>query len=461
MKILYIGGGYVGACSAAVAADSGHDTLIYDIDKDKVDKFNSGDRDKIESALFEEGLGDMIVRNKERIKFTYDLDLVKNFVDEVEAVFMCLPTPEKAETGQTNLEYYEKAADTLAQILKNRNNGKQSQYILVINKSTVPIDMVNQTQEILESGGVKNFGVGANPEFLVEGKAIEGSIRPDRVVVGAWTDQNFEIFKNIYHRFNESPNVTYIEVNPIEAAASKLLANFLLFNRVVNCYDVVGRVSEKFDGIQFENLRKVLTSDPRIGSWGFFDSLFAGGSCFIKDARSLSYQLRSKKAESDLVDHTLLGNNRQLDNFLNRAEKELDFDWLDKQVGILGLAFKRQTNDIRNSASLGVTEFLLQKQVKQINVYDPVAIDNFLQYFETRKNKMRAMKNVKKTIANSDVLIIATDWPEFREIGDIIMKKFTKNGLVMDGRRMLQHRYEDLKKAGFRIIAVGSPLIDT
>lgn len=461
MKILYFGGGYVGACSAAVSADSGHEVLVYDINQELVNSLSSKDKDKIEAYLFEKGLGDLLIRNQARIKFTFNLAEAEKFIDLAEAVFMCLPTPERNDTGETNLEIYEAAAKTLGEILAKRNNGAQSQYVLIINKSTVPIDMVSRTKEIMEALGVKNFGVGSNPEFLVEGKAIEGSIRPPRVVVGADSEKDFAIFRNIYSRFMEASNIGYVEVSPLEAAAAKLLANYILFNRLANCFDVVGRVCEKFSGLQFENIKKVLITDSRIGDWGFYDSLFAGGSCFIKDARSLSHQLKNKGAKTDLVDNVLTANQRQLDNFLSRAKEELNFSWSGKTVGLLGLAFKQDTNDIRNSAALGAVEFLLAEGVKQIKAYDPVAGANFLKYFSKHKSadKINLVAAEAEAIFEADVLIITTDWPQFRGLDGLILEKLPKGAIIMDGRRMLAQKYEELAKAGYNIIAVGSPVI--
>lgn len=461
MKILYFGGGFVGACSAAVSADSGHEVLVYDINRELVAGLSSGDKDKIEACLFEKGLGDLIIRNQARIKFTSELPAAEKFAEEAEAVFMCLPTPERDGTGETNLEIYEAAAKTLADILAKRNNGAQSRYVLLVNKSTVPIDMISRTKEIMSAAGVKNFGVGSNPEFLVEGKAIEGSVRPPRVVVGAESERDFAIFRNIYSRFVESSHVSYLEVSPAEAEAGKLLANYILFSRLASCFDVVGRVCEKFPGMQFENLRKILISDGRIGDWGFYDSLFAGGSCFIKDARSLAHQLREKGAAADLVDNVLASNRRQLENFMARPEAELNFNWAGKTVGVLGLAFKQDTNDIRNSAVLGATEFLLAKGAAKIKAYDPVADGNYLKYFSKHENagKISLVKSEADALAEADVIIIATDWPQFRGLDALIMEKLSKGSLIMDGRRMLAQKYEELKQAGYNIIAVGSPAI--
>jgi len=461
MKILYFGGGFVGACSAAVSADSGHEVLVYDINRELVAGLSSGDKDKIGACLFEKGLGDLLIRNHDRIKFTFDLVEAEKFADLVEAVFMCLPTPERDGAGEINLEIYETAATTLAGILAKRNNGAQSRYVLIINKSTVPIDMVNRTKEIMLKAGVKNFGVGSNPEFLVEGKAIEGLIRPPRVVVGADAEKDFAIFRNIYSRFVESSNIAYLEVNPAEAEAGKLLANYVLFSRLANCFAVVGRVCEKFPGLRFENIRKILISDARIGDWGFYDSLFAGGSCFIKDARSLAHQLKAKGSGADLVDNVLAANRRQLDNFMARAETELNFNWAGKTVGLLGLAFKQDTNDIRNSAALGVTEFLLAHNVKQVKAYDPVAGNNFMKYFAGNKDagKINLAAAEVEAITGADALIIATDWPQFRGLYGLILEKLPKGAIVMDGRRLLAQKYFELARAGYNIVAVGSPTI--
>jgi len=459
MNILYIGGGFVGACSAAVSADSGHETLVFDIDKKKIAALSSGDRDTIESCLFEEGLGDLIIRNQERLTFTTDYRAVEKFLDTCDAVFMCLPTPEIGETGESDLTYYFNAAKKLAENLAKRNSSQQTKHIVIVNKSTVPITMVDQTDEIIQSAGVKNYGIVSNPEFLVEGKAIEGSIRPDRVVVGAWKEEDFAVMRQVYERFYNSSTVKYVETNPKEAAAGKLLANFYLFNKLAICFDVIGRTTEAFSDIQFENIRKILTTDPRIGTWGLYDSLYAGGSCFIKDARSLSHQLQTAGHNAVLVNETYLANKRQLELFLGRAQAEAKFDWTGKTVALLGLAFKQGTNDIRNSPSIDIAHFVLENQAKKINLYDPVAGASFKQFFPDSKQVEYSVDEMK-AVENADVIIIATDWPQFRSLADTLLKAGSgAKPLLMDGRRMLQHCYTDLQQAGFSIIAIGSPFI--
>lgn len=457
MYILYIGSGFVGACSAAVSAGSGHKTLVFDVDENKIKKLSSGDRDIIQSCLFEENLGDLIVRHKDFIEFTTDYKKVENFLDEVDAIFMCLPTPEIGETGESDLSFYVKAAEKLAEALIKRNNGKQTKYTIIVNKSTVPIDMVDQTEKIMSIKGVKNFGIVSNPEFLVEGKAMQGSLHPDRVVVGATKEQDFLIMRQIYQRFFSSSSVQYLEINPQEAAAAKLLANFVLFNKLAVCFDVVGRTCETFGGIKFENVRKILTSDPRIGNWGMYDSLYAGGSCFIKDARSLSHQLQTAGQDAVLVNETYLANKRQLELFIGRAEKEALFDWNDKIICLLGVAFKQDTNDVRNSPSLDIVNFLLEKSVREIKIYDPAASDSFKKAFPGCE-KITYYNSEEPAMEDVGVIIIATDWAQFRSLGNKILN-LKNRPLIMDGRRMLSSDLSNLQQAGFDIIMVGSQFV--
>lgn len=455
MNLVYIGAGFVGACSAAVAADSGHRVLVYDINQEKIKKLESGDRDLIESYLSEKGLGDILVRNKKQISFTGDYKEVEDFFEQCDAIFLCLPTPEIEETGASDLSYYISAIEQLAGVLAERNNGQQTKYVLIINKSTVPVNAIDTLNELLIKAGVKNFGSASNPEFLVEGKAIDGTLKPDRVVVGADKEKDFLILRQIYSRFCDSPTTRYLEVNPKEAAAGKLMANFYLSIRLSACFDVLGRVCEAFEGLKFENVRKIVSSDKRIGEWGFFDSLYAGGSCLIKDARSLAHQMKSAGKNNTLIMEIFLANKRQLETFIGRAEKEVGIKWPGKKVAVLGLAFKRDTNDVRNSPAIEVINFLKQNGVEKIYLYDPAAMENFKLVFPDLPEGIYC-DNETTAVENADLVIIASDWPQFRGLAEILLP-LKNRPLIMDGRRILQHKYDDLIKAGFDIIAVGSP----
>lgn len=464
MNILYIGGGFVGACSAAVSADSGHQTLVYDVDQEKVRKLSSLDRDTIQSCLHEEGLAELLIRNKSMISFTTDLEKVKEFAHSVDAVFMCLPTPEKVGAeGESDLSYYEQSVKDIGQMLAARNDGTQSKRLVIVNKSTVPIKMIDYTEELFKNQGVQNFGIVSNPEFLVEGKAIKDSVHPDRVVVGANTEADFVVMREVYRRFYDSGTVKYIEVNPYEAACGKLLANYLLFNKIVNAYDVVGRTCEYFPNMSYEQVRKILVADPRIGSWGLYDSLFAGGSCFIKDAASLAHQLESAGTHAHLVRGILDANVFQRDHFFSRAETEAGFEWAGKTVTILGLAFKQDTNDLRNSGALGIIQQLLGAGVAKIKTFDPAGMNEAKKYFNVEKNPLNAKieyaTDVATALQESNAVIICTDWPQFKTAAAMIMENTTPPYLVMDGRRIISADYSELVTKGYNVIAVGSPFL--
>lgn len=463
MKILYIGSGYVGTCSAAVMADSGHDVLVYDIDPKKIKMLASNNVEEIESCLLEDGLCKMLANNKDRIIFTAEYKDVVKALDEVDAIFMCLPTPEKEGTeGESDLSYYYKAANTLAESLVKRNNGKQSKYIIIVNKSTVPVNMISMTGKIMNEHGVLNFGVVSNPEFLVEGKAIEGSVRPDRVIIGAEKEEDFKIMRQVYARFH-STNIKYIETNPYEAAAGKLLANFILFNRLATTFDVVGRLCEFFPNIKFENVRQIITTDPRIGTWGLYDSVYAGGSCFIKDAASLAHQLEEAGANTHQIRLSLEANKFQRDHFYSRAEKEAGFSWGGKTVAILGVAFKQNTNDVRNSPAIDIVRHLINSNVDKIQVYDPAAMPMFKSLFNTkddpRYEKISYFDTEEKALAGSSACLILTDWAQFRLLGEKITFICLTPYLIMDGRRLICDKHVELQAKGYDIITVGSPFI--
>lgn len=456
MKVLYLGAGFVGACSAAISANSGHETLVYDVNEARVRALSSRDRDTIEAALFEDGLADLIIRHGDRLRFTNQYDEVIRYMDSCDAVFICVPTPEIAETGESDLTYYFKALEDLSVVLLNRNGGTQEKYLAVVNRSTVPIEALDQARDLLAEKGVKNVGIVSNPEFLVEGKAVSDSLRPDRIVIGAWDQKDFDIMRGVYQRFYDAPDVECIEVNPKEAAAGKLLSNFYLYTKLATCFDIIGRTCETFDGLHFENIRRIIASDNRIGSWGFYNSLYAGGSCLIKDARSLSHQLQTNGQSASLVDEIHASNKRQLETFLGRPAHDLDFDWKGKKVALLGLAFKRYTNDVRNSPSFDIVTFLQEKKVAKIFAYDPCAADNFSSV-HPEDGVISYVSHEFEAIKDVDVIIIATDWPQFRGLADVLLTEIKNRPLLMDGRRMLQHRYADLMQAGCDIVAVGSP----
>jgi UDPglucose 6-dehydrogenase len=186
--------------------------------------------------------------------------------------------------------------------------------------------------------------------------------------------------------------------------------------------------------------------------------LYAGGSCFIKDARSLSHQLQTAGTDAALVSETYLANKRQLETFIGRAEKQAGFDWAGKTVALLGVAFKRDTNDIRNSPAIDFVNFCNEKGVQHLHVFDPAAM-LMIQTVFPGSEQMKYVESAEAALNGADVVFIATDWPQFRGLADRLLADSARP-LIMDGRRMLQHRYGDLQASSFNIIAVGSPFLN-
>ncbi len=461
MQLVFIGSGFVGTTTAAACASFGHDVLLYDINDARVASLSSRNRRTIDACLFENGLADLLIEHADHITFTTDYSIVERTLDTAEAIFICVPTPSR-EDGSTEMSYYESALKKLAGALVKRNSGKQKNRIVVINKSTVPVDTARFTQEQLDKAGVKNVGVVANPEFLVEGRAIEGNIHPSRIVVGATTSKDFAIMRRMYAHFQGNKDIPYIEVNPFEAAAGKLLANYLLFSRLMLCYDVMGRVSEQFNDVTFEAVRKIVCSDPRIGFWGFYDSIYAGGSCLEKDAKSLAHQLEVTKANTDLVRASIESNHRQLELFLARVKKSIAGGVKGNSIAVLGLAFKRDTNDIRNSAGPMVVEYLRSQGAAEVRVYDPgVDAASLAAYAKESSNKRTTVvpcKSAAEAMRGTQASVITTDWPEFAKLTSVFSKTVKAPYLIADGRRMIATDYTMLTKKGYTVLAVGSPL---
>lgn len=461
MQLVFIGSGFVGTTTAAAMASFGHDVLLYDINEARVASLSSRNRKTIDACLFENGLADLLIEHSDRIKFTTNYADVECTLEIAEAVFICVPTPSR-EDGSTEMSYYQSALKKLAGALAGRNSGKQKNRVVIINKSTVPVDTAKYTQEQLDKAGAKNVGVVANPEFLVEGRAIEGNLQPTRIVVGATSPKDFAIMRRMYAHFEGNNDIPYIEVNPFEAAAGKLLANYLLFSRLMLCYDVMGRVSEQFNDVTFEAVRKIVCSDPRIGFWGFYDSIYAGGSCLEKDAKSLAHQLEVTKANTDLVRASIGSNRRQIELFLARVKKAMPQGAKGASVAVLGLAFKRDTNDIRNSAGPMVVDCMRRHGAAEVRVYDPgvdmASLEAYAKETSTKRTRVIACRTAADAVRGTSTSVITTDWPEFQKLASVFVKAARAPYLIADGRRMIAADYQALTKKGFTVLAVGSPL---
>ncbi|MDJ0754395.1 MAG: nucleotide sugar dehydrogenase [Ardenticatenaceae bacterium] len=456
MKIIIVGTGYVGLPHAAVCAESGHEVHAYDIDDNRINAYKSGDRAQIEAHVNEPGLANAIQDTLDRYLF-FSTE-IEPIIEGVDVIFMCLNTPPNRD-GSSNLSYLINASRDVGRALAKRQEKKR---VVVVNKSTVPIGTARLVERILKEEGVENFGVASNPEFLAQGNAVEGSRRPDRVVVGADTPEDLELLRRVYNQFTNHVRIKYIETTPETSESIKYMANSLLLTYISYWNGVGARLAESYDNIRMEDLKRGVTADSRISTWGSYVSNGAGGSCFGKDIQSLMYQLNQAGQSTDLLNAVYNINEYQKSYLIDRAIYEGGFNFNQKKVAILGLAFKKRTNDMRDSAALNAVEALLGKGVSEIRAYDPLAVDTAKNHwFNPSKNhlfeRITYHDSPREAIEGTDAVYISTDWEEFRGLSRTIETTVDPPYLVIDGRRMIPD-YQSLVDRGFTYLPVGGPV---
>jgi UDPglucose 6-dehydrogenase len=456
MKIIVAGTGFVGLTHAAVCSEYGHEVYAYDIDRKRLDAYRSADRARVERYVNEPGLTGIIAENLDR--YLFFVDDLQPVIEGADAIFLCLPTPPNRD-GSSNLSYYFDAVHHICGLLAARQDTKR---VVLINKSTVPIGTARQLERVLREHRVPNAGVASNPEFLPEGDAVEKSRRPDRVVVGADTEEDFRILRRIYSQFVDHVRIRYIETTPETAEAIKYVANTLLLTYISFWNGVGARLGETIPNIRIEDLKLGVTADSRISTWGSYVSNGAGGSCFGKDIQSLIYQLRSHGQPADLLQSVFNINEYQKTYLVDRAIREAGTNFNHKTVALLGLAFKQRTNDMRDASSLKVVESLLARGVRSIRAYDPLAIDEAKRFFNPDQNhlfeKLSYHDSVQETLAGSDMVFISTDWEEFRGLSHTIEQTVKPPYLILDGRRMIPD-FHELVDRGYGYLAVGGPYL--
>lgn len=456
MKIIVVGTGFVGLTHAAVCAEYGHEVYAYDIDQKRIDAYKTGRREAIEQYVNEPGLAATIAETIDQyLFFTTDLT---DYIEGVDAIFLCLPTPPE-RNGSTDLRYYLNAVHHLGELLAKRQDKRR---VVLINKSTVPIGTARMLQQVLEEHGVENFGVASNPEFLPQGNAVEASRKPDRLVIGADSPEDLAIIRRIYPQFVNHVRIRYLETTPETAEAIKYMANTLLLTYISFWNGVGARLAETFSNIRMEDLKIGVTADARISAWGSYVSNGAGGSCFGKDIQSLIYQLNRAGRSTDLLQAVYNINEYQKTYLIDRAVYEAGFNFNQKTVALLGLAFKKHTNDMRDSSALKVVESLLARGTASIRAYDPLATEVAKQYFDPTHNhlfeRITYHDSVQEAIAGSHALFISTDWEEFRGLSGAIEKHVSPPYLILDGRRMIPD-YDSLVAMGYDYLSVGGPLL--
>lgn len=454
MKIVVVGTGYVGLVHASVCSEYGHKVYGYDIDSDKIVAYNSGNIQRIEKYVKEPGLPKLVLENLG--KYLFFTDELESVIEGVDVIFFCLPVPSQ-EDGASDLSIYFQAVEHIAGLLAKR---KDKRRVVLVDKSTVPIGTARKTEALLRGHQVENFGVASNPEFLAEGAAISQARKPDRVVVGCDSEEDFRILRRVYSQFVNHVRIKYIQTTPETAEAIKYISNTVLLTYVAFWNGIGARIAEQLPNIRIEDLRRGVTADNRISTWGSYVSNGAGGSVFGKDIRSFISQLGDVGVDTKILESCYEVNEYQKVYLVERAIEEIGFQFNNKVVAVLGLSFKKQSNDLRDASSIKVIETLLGKGVRKIKSYDPLAIEEARKTFSPDKNvlfeKIEFYETAREAIEGTDALFISTDWEEFRGLSTRIENEVSPPYLIIDGRRMIPD-YDDLVRQGFSYLAVGSP----
>lgn len=438
MNLAVIGTGYVGLVSGTCFAEMGNNVMCVDNNPDKIAKLKNG-----QVTIYEPGLELLYQRNfnQKRLSFT---DNLNEAVDFAEAVFLCLPTPQ-GEDGSADLTHVIEIAEKIGDLLRDNKN-----YKLIVNKSTVPVGTVEKVKEILKKKGAKEFDVASNPEFLREGFAVDDFMKPDRIVIGAETERAFKLLRNLYEPFVRQGN-PIIEMDIKSAEVTKYAANSYLATRITFMNELANFCEKT--GANVDLVRKGMGSDTRIGKRFLFPGIGYGGSCFPKDVNALiktSLDYNSELTLLTLVDKI---NKEQRLRFFNKIKNHFNGDLKGKKFAAWGLAFKPNTDDMREAPSVPIIKMLLDSGAK-VKAFDPASMENAKFYLN---DKIEYAQNMYEALPDSDALIIFTEWNEFRNPDFKKVKSLLKQPLIFDGRNV--YDLDDMEEFGFTYYSVGRRVI--
>jgi len=442
MKIGVIGTGYVGLVSGTCFADSGNDVICVDIDKEKVNKMRNG-----EVPIYEPGLNrvfDRAIREK-RLSFTTDLE---STFKQSEIIFLCLPTPPGAN-GQADLSFVLNVADELGELFN-----KYPGYRVIVNKSTVPVGTADKVRERIAAKTDSEFDVASNPEFLREGAAVEDFMKPERVVVGTSSEKAADIMNTLYEPFVRSGNPIII-MDERSSELTKYAANAMLATKITFMNEIAN-ICERV-GANVDNVRRGIGTDSRIGKRFLFAGIGYGGSCFPKDVQAIHHTAGEHGYDFKILDSVMKVNESQKLSIIGKMKEYYNGDLKGKTIGVWGLSFKPETDDIREAPSLYITEELAKMGVK-MKAYDPEAMKTFqASASEETLANMEFMNDRDSVIDDVDALVICTEWNEFRRPDMTRFSKVMKSPVVFDGRNL--YDLKRAKDAGLIYYSVGRPTI--
>jgi UDPglucose 6-dehydrogenase len=436
MKISIVGSGYVGLVTGTCFAEVGIDVICVDIDKEKIENLRKGI-----SPIYEPGLDDMIARNVEKGRLSFETDL-SACLSETEVVFIAVGTPPD-EDGSADLKYVLDVACTIGQNINS--------HILVVTKSTVPVGTALKVRQAIEQELKQRnlsieFDVASNPEFLKEGAAIDDFMRPDRIVVGVESAKAEDIMKRLYKPFTLNGHPV-IFMNVPSAEMTKYAANSMLATRISFMNDIANLC--EIMGADVNMVRKGIGSDTRIGSKFLYSGIGYGGSCFPKDVKALihtadknGYSMRVLKAVEEVNDDQKLV-------LFNKFKNHFNGDISGKTIAMWGLSFKPQTDDTREAPAL---ELIRQLKAAgcHVKAYDPVAIH------ETKRkigDTITYADNAYDALQGADCLFLVTEWTEFRFPDMKKIKEMLRFPLVFDGRNI--YDVTEMKAAGIQCYCIG------
>lgn len=435
MKIAVVGTGYVGLVSGTCFAETGNTVTCIDIDQDKVNQLLAG-----KVPIYESGLEELFHRNTKQGRLLFTTNL-KEGIDGAQVIFLALPTP-PGEGGEADLKYILKVADDLGPLLKR--------YTVIVDKSTVPVGTADLVKERISKGAKVDFDVISNPEFLREGLAIEDFMKPERVVIGTESSKAKDVMELLYAPFLRQGNpLIFMDVRSAELtkyAANSFLATKISFmNEIANLCELLGA--------DVDLVRKGLGTDSRIGKRFLFPGIGYGGSCFPKDVQALEKSASDNGYQFDILKSVMNVNLKQRLKLMPLIKNHFNDDLRDKKIAVWGLAFKPQTDDIREAPALDNIKSFLDGGAK-VKVHDPEAMPNVKKIFN---DKIEYFENPYDAVKDVDCLFIATEWSEFRTPDFEKLISLMKGRVIFDGRNLYDLDY--MKDKGFTYYSIGRKTI--
>jgi UDPglucose 6-dehydrogenase len=431
MKITVVGTGYVGLVTGTCFSETGNKVTCVDIDKNKVDKLSDG-----QITIYEPGLEKIFLRNLKEGRLTFTTEL-ESAIEGAEIIFLALPTPPGAD-GSADLKYVLGVADHLGKILKD--------YKVIVNKSTVPVGTADKVSAAIAKNYNGEFDVVSNPEFLREGVAVDDFMKPDRVVVGTKSERAKKLMSDLYAPFVRQGNPV-IFMDERSSELTKYAANSFLATKI-SFMNEVAQLCERM-GADVDMVRRGIGSDDRIGKRFLFPGIGFGGSCFPKDVQALIMSSDEVKYDFEILKAVEKVNANQKLHLVEKIKAHYKGDLKGKHIALWGLAFKPNTDDIREAPALSIIDALTTMGAT-IAAFDPEAMPNVKAQIG---DKIVFASNQYEALSGADFLIIATEWSEFRTPDFERIEKEIKNKIIFDGRNLFE--VSKMKELGYHYESIG------